>query len=247
MTYRLLGATALGLSVLIGVLGTATLAIQRGLSAAQDAPSIALPTVIAFVAAAAAGLVGWAIQPNEPHRVTVLSASETPAFLDDENAVWTQRTQIARAGAWVLGLSVAVMVAITAGFLLTGGPYVWPGVLLLALTVLMAGLVSMSLAFHVRVDAAGLTVTSVVGRPRIHIPLDQIERVENVEVNPMGEFGGWGMRWAPGGGLGVVLHTGPGIRVERTGGKVFTVTVDDAPTGAALLNALRERTGGTPR
>ena len=24
--------------------------------------------------------------------------------------------------------------------------------------------------------------------------------------NPMGEFGGWGLRWAPGGGFGVVLR-----------------------------------------
>ena len=68
-----------------------------------------------------------------------------------------------------------------------------------------------------------------------------IDRVEAVQVNPMGEFGGWGLRWAPGGGFGVVLRSGPGIRVRRTGGKVFTVTVDDAATGAALLEALRVR------
>lgn len=57
----------------------------------------------------------------------------------------------------------------------------------------------------------------------------------------MGEFGGWGLRWAPGGGFGVVLRSGPGIRITRTNGKTFSVTVDDAETGAALLTALAAR------
>ena len=57
----------------------------------------------------------------------------------------------------------------------------------------------------------------------------------------MGEFGGWGLRWAPGGGFGVVLRSGPGIRITRTNGKTFSVTVDDAEAGAALLTALAAR------
>ena len=38
-----------------------------------------------------------------------------------------------------------------------------------------------------------------------------------------------------------MLRTGPGIRVTRTNGKIFTVTVDDAETGAALLDGLAAR------
>jgi len=59
-------------------------------------------------------------------------------------------------------------------------------------------------------------------------------------VDPMGQFGGWGLRWGPA-GFGVVLRTGEGIEVRRRSGKTLTVTVDDAATGAALLNALVAR------
>lgn len=58
-------------------------------------------------------------------------------------------------------------------------------------------------------------------------------------VSPMGDFRWLGPAVVPGGGrFGVVLRTGPGIRVTRTNGEAFTVTTDDAETGAALLNAL---------
>lgn len=43
-------------------------------------------------------------------------------------------------------------------------------------------------------------------------------------------------------GFGVVLRSGPAIRVHRRNGKTFTVTVEDAATGAALLGALSTRT-----
>lgn len=114
-------------------------------------------------------------------------------------------------------------------------------VVLIVVTIVCAAAVVSTLAFHVRVDATGLTVNSIVGLPRVHVPLRDIASVEAVDVNPMGEFGGWGLRWAPGGGFGVVLRSGPGIRVHRTNGKVVTVTVEDAATGAALLGALTAR------
>lgn len=38
-----------------------------------------------------------------------------------------------------------------------------------------------------------------------------------------------------------MLRSGPGIRITRTNGKTFSVTVDDAETGAALLTALAAR------
>jgi hypothetical protein len=44
-----------------------------------------------------------------------------------------------------------------------------------------------------------------------------------------------------GGGVGYVVRTGEGIEVERTSGRRFVVTVDDAATGAALLTTLADR------
>ena len=54
----------------------------------------------------------------------------------------------------------------------------------------MAAVIAATAVFHVRVDETGLTVTSATGFPRFHVPVAEIERVEVVEVSPMGEYGG---------------------------------------------------------
>lgn len=241
-SYRLLGATALGLATLMSVLGTATLAMQAGLAVAADGPHIWWALIGSFVAAAIAGVAGWALQPSEPHRVSALPAEHGIELADSERAVWLQRVVIARAGAIILVCALALMVVLTV-ITAVAAPDPAAMWIMIGATILIVGLVVMTLGFHVRVDENGLWVNSAAGWPRVHIPLAKITKAEAVEVNPMGEFGGWGLRWAPGGGMGVVLRRGPGIRVQRTNGKLFTVTVDDAETGAALLEALRARAG----
>jgi hypothetical protein len=62
--------------------------------------------------------------------------------------------------------------------------------LLVVLIVLLAATIAASSMFHVRVDAAGLSVTSVMGFPRVRIPVAQIADVEVVEVSPMGSSAG---------------------------------------------------------
>lgn len=240
-SYRLLGATALGIAALMGVLGTATFAMQAGVTDAADGPAVWWPLVGAFAAALVAGVGGWLLQPDEPYRPTVLPAGGSMDLRDTERAVWLQSVRLARGGAVVLGIALAVLIA-SAIVTLIASPDPVVAWILGVVTIVLVALIATTAAFHVRVDEDGLRVISAVGAPRVHIPLDEIEAVEAVEVNPMGEFGGWGLRWAPGGGSGVVLRTGPGIRVTRTTGKAFTVTVDDAATGAALLEALRTRT-----
>jgi len=239
-SYRLLGATALGLSTLMSVLGTSTLVMQSGLAAAADAPDIWWALIASVAGGVAAGLVGWFLQPDEPYRATTVAGGDAITLGPTERAVWLQRVQLARSGTIVLGAALLLMVVLT---LVSSrlAPDPLAVVVLVSATVLLAILFATTVAFHVRVDDSGLSVISVVGVPRVHIPLAEVAHAEAVEVSPMGEFGGWGLRWAPGGGFGVVLRSGPGIRVTRANGKVFTVTVDDAATGAALLTALRSR------
>jgi hypothetical protein len=47
------------------------------------------------------------------------------------------------------------------------------------------------------------------------------------------------------GTVGVVVRGGESIAVERSGGRRFVITVDDAATGAALLNTVAERARAT--
>ncbi|MEU2202881.1 DUF1648 domain-containing protein [Microbacterium oleivorans] len=232
--YRLLGAVAFGLAVLIGGLGVATLGIQVGRTDADAAlPVLLLPGVL--LAAAAAGSIGWAVQPRVPWRPTpTMPAAEVPVRAG-ERVVWMQGVTLARGGAVVLWIAfaigcVAVLPVVFFGDLVTA---IISGLVVVVLFVVVAT----TLRFHVRVDPDGLTAVSAAGWPRVHVPTQDIVSAEVVQVSPFGEFGGWGIRWPGGGRQGVVLRAGEGLLVRRRDGRTLTVTVDDAATAAGLLSA----------
>lgn len=239
-TYRLMGALSPALSVFLAVLVTGSLLVQRGLSDAANAPSIAPVMIVAAAGALVVGVIAWMLQPDSPRRTASIPVADQPPLAASEAAVWLQSVRLAPAGLIALSVGVGVLLVVAATALLVGAPGVNIVIPLVTLAVVALAL-STTAAFHVRVDATGLTVNSVFGLPRIHVPLSEIERVEAVEVTPLGEFGGWGLRWAAGSGFGVVLRSGAGIRVHRRNGRIFTVTVDDAATGAGLLAAELER------
>ena len=103
---------------------------------------------------------------------------------------------------------------------------------------LLAGLVvRMAARVRVTIDDSGLTAdASRWSWPRVQIPLDDIDAVTSMHVNPW-RWGGWGYR----GSLRVlrraawVVRAGPGLRLDLRDGRRFVVTVDDAPTAAAAL------------
>lgn len=112
---------------------------------------------------------------------------------------------------------------------------------------LFAGLV-VALAARVRVTIDDTGLTADAGRwswPSVHIPIDDIDAVTSLHVNPW-RWGGWGYR----GSLRVlrraawVVRAGPGLRLDLRDGRRFVVTVDDAPTAAAALGGrLTPRSG----
>lgn len=244
MAYPFLGATALGMTTLLTVLVTVSTVRQAGLADAADGPTIWLPMTAALLAGAAAGGAGWFLQPRRPFVPTPPAAAAPTALAPGERVAWLQRVAIARSGRTLLIGAVVLLAVVTAltstatadaaAVWITGG-----------VTVLLALLVASTTVFHVRVDDDGLAVTSAVGWPRTRVPLDDVAAAAAVEVDPMAEFGGWGMRWAPGGRFGVVLRTGEAIEVTRRSGRTFVVTVADAATGAGLLTALAARTEAT--
>ena len=126
------------------------------------------------------------------------------------------------------------------GLLVLGGGVVllftatWPA----ALPALVLGLLVLSFARpYVTVDRRGITVSGLLPRPRIRVPLDRIEGASSREISPLTEYGGWGYRVRPG-RTGVMIRSGEGIVARLASGRDFAVTVDDAATGAALLNTL---------
>ena len=238
-SYRLMGAVAAAVAALAAVLFAWTLIAQIGLADAQAAPSV-LPAILwGFTAAVAVGVGAWFVQPDEPaHNTTTVPAGGLD-LAPGERAVWFGSASMSRAatigiGATCLAMSTAALVSWFAGAPMAVA-LILGGVAVLLIVVALT-----TTTFRVRVDADGLTAVGPAGFPRFAVPLSDVRCVAVTEVNPLGEFGGYGLRWTPG-GFGVVLRRGPAIDVTRTSGKRFVVTVEDAARGAALLEAFAQR------
>lgn len=144
-----------------------------------------------------------------------------------ERAVWIGRAQ-AR-WAWPAGALLAAAGAVTG---IAAGQWT-PGAVLLVAGVLMLGFTSV----RVTVAARGVTVGyGALGLRLTRIPLRRIASAAAVERTPFA-FGYRGSLLLYG-SAAAVLRRGPALRLTLRDGKTFLVTVDDAATGAALLNDL---------
>lgn len=239
-SYRMMGALAAALATLMSVLFTWTLALQVGLTDARDAPSAVPALLIGFAAAVGVGLVAWWVQPKEAPLHTTTPAPGM-ALAEGERAAWFGIASMAPWAAVAIGAACVLLGAGTVvSWLLS--PDVVVTVVLTVVTVVLTLAALTTVVFRVRVDGDGLTVRSVAGVPVFRVPLAEIRAVAVSDVNPIGEFGGFGIRSMPR-RFGVVLRRGAAIEVERMAGTRFVVTVDDAQTGAALLQALAARAG----
>jgi hypothetical protein len=96
-------------------------------------------------------------------------------------------------------------------------------------------------SWPVRVDEAGLTVRSALGWPQFVVTAADVESAAVAQVTPLGEFGGYGLRYAPNGRVGIITRRGEALDVKRRNGRSLVVTVDDAGTAAGLLTTLSAR------
>jgi len=234
MVRRAAAGLAVGMSVFLGGGTLGLLAVQRGLPDASHVGDIDPTITMALLLGVTVGaLAAWAVPPD-PYRVTTRPPpADAPslALAPGERAAWV-RTAGSHAA---LGVAVGVAaLLLVLGVALRTAALVAPLVLVPVLVVALTQVV-------VTVDARGLTVRSRLGRPRLSVPLDEVVRADVTTVAPLREFGGWGYRTSLEGRVGVVLRAGEALEIERTGGRRFVVTVDDAGTAAALLNALAAR------
>ncbi|GAA1779898.1 DUF1648 domain-containing protein [Agromyces lapidis] len=236
---RLLAAFSIGTTVLLDVCLTWSLGMQRGLDDPAEAPGMLLPVLAGTALGLLAGVAGWFAQPA----VTVSGDRPAPTvealrLAPGERAVWARTTTMAR------GAKIAIVASFTAlalGALVVaalGSPVWWA---MLATAALLALLACATFVFRVRIDEHGLVARSPLGFPRFQVPLDEVQGVAVTMVSPTAEFGGWGIRVGADGALGIILRAGEALEVSRTRGRRFVVTIDDAATAAALLEALSER------
>jgi hypothetical protein len=233
---RLMAGLTVGTAVFLAVTFDGTLVPQRGLAdAAQVGPDAAEGyLVLALVAAVVAGCAALPFirsDPPLPATDPVDPGAPQVTLKDGERAVWVGRARVARGYFVTLGAVTLLFVV-----LLILVP-MWFMVLMTVLTL------ALMLAFAwitVRVDQAGLHVRGAFGWPRSDVPADEVLEAHVEPVNPLADFGGWGWRLGRD-RHGVVVRRGDAIVVTQTGDRTFVVTVDDAATGAALLNTYAAR------
>lgn len=237
-TRRLAAGCATGLAVLMSVTVLGSLQVQLNLTDAADAPGIDHVVAWAFTAGLLAGVAVAFLVPRTPPAPSVDPVDpDAPraTLAAHERAAWN-RSVTSRVGANVGAVVVLVNVGLA---IVTRMPA------LLIVAAALGLLLATNLVLRVSVDARGLTARSPLGWPAVRVPLDEVVAARVTQVDPFGEFGGWGYRVGAGGRVGFVLRKGDAIEVERTAGRVTVVTVDDAATGAALLNTLADRARGT--
>ncbi|MFI1222312.1 MULTISPECIES: DUF1648 domain-containing protein [unclassified Streptomyces] len=187
----------------------------------------------ALGAAAVAGALGLLLSrlvplPQGP-REDDPAVRERITLADGEVAGWARGI-----GAW--WAPIAVLLLLAAG-VTVGRTQSW---FIGAPLILLALVVATFCRPHVTVDRRGLTVSGLLPRPRVRVPLDRMAGAESRRVNALAEFGGWGYRIRPE-RSGVITRSGEAIVVGLASGREFVVTVDDSATGAALLNTLLDR------
>lgn len=247
---RLVLALASGLAVFFAGLTLSLLGIQldRTVAVGASLPSpdawLALTAAVAVVVAVVAGTAAG----RDPAQAALGPVhGEQLALAVDERVAWMRRVGPSRALMRWGGSGVALYIAFALWLAaVTDSWYV------AVLMVLPLPFVLTMLVWDVRVDTHGLTVRGAFGWPRQHVPAGEVVGATVRTVSPLGEFGGWGLRASANldGTVGVVVRGGEAIDVERSGGRRLVVTVDDAGTGAALLNAVAQRarhrsTGGS--
>lgn len=242
---RLLPAIVLGASTVIFSLNIITTAIQLDLAdARQLEPNLAVSFMPAVIGIAAAAL-GYFAQPRL--RISATVEAESGEALDlapAERVAWVGSIGVSRAYLWIMGASLVGLVAclILVASIRPAEPV---GIAIVSVSLLAVLVLTVMCArFNVRIDERGFEARSLLGWPVVRVPAGQVTDVTVSDINPFGEFGGWGWRISVDGKVGIVMRTGEGIRVTRSKGRPLVVTLDDAESAAAALATAARRARG---
>lgn len=146
----------------------------------------------------------------------------------------TNRAQWLLATAGVACLAFGIVLAVDASW--TNVPLVMSIVGCLAVGVLMlfGTLAFVHVAVKVYSDAVEVRCGHL-GLPRRRIRLDHVAGAEFAPSLTPRHWGGWGYRWRPDLGVGMIVREGEGVILKLGDGGTFSVTVDDAQTAVRVI------------
>lgn len=183
---------------------------------------------------AACGLAGWL-----GRRLAGRGPDEEP---DPTAGGVTMRLTARARTVWVSSVSSRVLTAVAAVALVVGETAAATGVLRGSAVIVFAvvGVACVALrSMRVQVTEDGVLIAfGPLRRPVRRIPLERITGARS-ESRSAWESGGWGYRVRPG-VTAVMLRGGDCLVLRLNSGRDFVISVDDAESGAKLVNALLE-------
>ena len=183
-----------------------------------------LHLVAVLVGAFLGGLIGYLLGRRwYPVKDTTSVAGPVVDVASGERVAWVGRTAV-RWPVFLLG-GAAIL------FVLIPGWGRWLALLFIVLAILF-------LQVEANVNNDGVRIR-LGGIPVKKYQLADIQSARAIDLEPAA-WGGWGWRASPN-GWAIVLRRGDALELTLRSGRLFAVTVDDAATGAALVNGLVAR------
>lgn len=149
---------------------------------------------------------------------------------------WSGHTRVSTLVAILPALALVPLTVLVLWALAVIGPGV---ALLIALALVAMVLVQLALRVQVLVDQHGVTARWPGAFTWMRLPLASIEVAYPVsEIDPIGDFGGWGLRAGFDGSRGLVTAAGAGVRINQLSGQAVVITVEHPTEAAAAINGL---------
>ncbi|MFY1697278.1 MULTISPECIES: hypothetical protein [unclassified Solwaraspora] len=144
---------------------------------------------------------------------------------------WTAPAAVSRHGFWLL-VPLLLLTALVA---------FWLNIWAASPALFAAALVGLTLVNRLSIDRTGIHIGfGPFGWPRLTVPAREIAGAVETTVR-VAEWGGWGYRLHPDmRGRGLITGSGPGVRVELSGGRYLVASTRDAATVAGLVNTVAD-------
>lgn len=183
-----------------------------------------------LIVAAVFGFLGWTLAGHRNVERTP-AAQDVPALdiAEPGAAVWS-----GRGSGRVLQLGGVVLIGI--------GLATWGWTTLVMTLIGLAVLVFAEVRVTISQNGAVVSL-GWLGLISWTVPMSELSAAELETVSPM-SYGGWGYRLRPG-VRAIITRGGEAMRLVRPDKDDLVVTVDDATTGAGLVNSMLESSGGS--